>query len=146
MALTFLSPLHKAQRQISVHLAERMEALGTAGGECHLLAYLQSYGPCRIAELLRVFGHKPSTMTGMLDRLVERELVDRTVDLKDRRSFRVETTEAGADVAGRANRVVGEFEDAVRARITDEDLAGFQAVMQAIGEVTHVVLRPEKPE
>lgn len=35
------------------------------------------------------------------------------------------------------------FEAAVRSRITDRDLAGFAAVMEAIGELARVRLREE---
>ena len=74
--LKVVSPLHKAMRQMSVHLGEAVRDQGIEGADGHLLAYVAAYGPCRIAELRRVFGHKPSTLTSLLDRFPEVALAD----------------------------------------------------------------------
>lgn len=144
MALLFLSPLHKAIRQIGVHLSERMTPLGVKGSEGHLLSYLAGYGPCRVGELLRVFGLKPSTLTGVLDRLAARGLVRRTSDPDDRRSFRVALTAKGRRLAERVNAEVAALETALRNEIDDGDLQGFRAVMEAISRCTGVELRSEE--
>ena len=65
MSLRVLSPLHKATRQIEVFLGARMGRLGIRGGGGHLLSYLHGYGPCRVGELQRVFGYRPSTLTSI---------------------------------------------------------------------------------
>ncbi|HEX2642293.1 MAG TPA: MarR family transcriptional regulator, partial [Thermoanaerobaculia bacterium] len=71
MALDFLSPLHKASRQISVYLESHTRELGVSPAEGHVLTYLRSYAPTPIGDLVRVFGIKQSTFTSMLDRLEE---------------------------------------------------------------------------
>jgi hypothetical protein len=56
MALQFLSPLHKASRQLSVYLEAHTRELGVSPSEGHLISYLRSYAPAPVGELVRVFG------------------------------------------------------------------------------------------
>lgn len=145
MALRFISPVHKALRQISLYLSERMDEFEISPGEGHLLSYLYSYSPSPIGELLRVFGLKKSTLTSMLNRLVERGLVTREVNPEDRRSFLVGLTPAGSELARRVNRPVDELEEAIGKRVSDEELRGFNSVMSAIAEATAVEVRESQP-
>lgn len=141
MALHFLSPLHKASRQISVYLEEDTRDLGVSPVEGHLLTYLRSYAPAPIAELVRVFGIKQSTFTSLLDRLEEGDLVRREVNPDDRRSFLIHVTDEGRELAERINERLLELEDAIRSRVEPGEVEGFRAVMEAIEEITRVRLR-----
>lgn len=144
MALDFLSPLHKASRQITVHLEERTREEGVSPVEGHLLTYLRSYAPAPIGELVRVFGIKQSTFTSLLDRLEEAGLVRREVNPDDRRSFLIHLTADGEELAERINRSLLAFEDEIRERVGPRDVEGFHAVMEAIEEVTRVTLRERR--
>lgn len=139
MALTYLSPLHRATRQIGLWFEERLTDM--AGTEGHLLTYLVPYGPCPVSELVRVFGSKHSTMTSLLDRLEKRGLVERKDNPEDRRSFLIALTPKGRKAASRVNALVEEIESEIGKRVTQRDLAGFQKVMEAIGEATGVTVR-----
>lgn len=141
--LRVVSPIHKASRQVGEHIAKFTRAYGMEPGEGHLVTYVWLYGPCRITELVRVFGHKPSTLTGILDRLEERGLVSRELNEADRRSFLVGVTEAGAAAAADLRAEMERLEAEVLAAVEPREMAGFEAVMRAIGEVTWVQLRPE---
>lgn len=141
MALQFLSPLHKASRQISVYLEDpaQLPALGPADG--HLLTYLRSYAPAPVGELVRVFGIKQSTFTSMLDRLEKAGYIRREMNPGDRRSFLIHITDEGRALADESTRVLETLEAAIRARVSERDMEGFQNVMRAIEEVTRVQLR-----
>ena len=141
MALDFLSPLHKASRQISVYLESRTRELGVSPLEGHVLTYLRSYAPASIRDLVRVFGVKQSTFTSLLDRLERGGLVRRTINPDDRRSFLVQITGEGSELAGRLTRHLRGLEEDIRRRVEIRDVKGFHAVMQAIDEITHVRLR-----
>ena len=140
--LRFLSPMHRAHRQFSLYLQPRMDSLGFAAGEGHLLSYLASYGPCSVGELHRVLGHRKSTLTGILDRLEGAGFVTRTLDAEDRRSFRVDATARGRKRTASLRRMLDAMEDAIEARVTADDRRGFGRVLAAIGEVTEVEVRP----
>jgi DNA-binding MarR family transcriptional regulator len=139
MALTYLSPLHRATRQIGLWFEERLTDM--AGTEGHLLTYLVPYGPCTVSELVRVFGSKHSTMTSLLDRLEKRGLVERKDNPEDKRSFLIALTPKGRKAASRVNALVEEIEREIGKHVSQRDLAGFQKVMEAIGEATGVTVR-----
>jgi DNA-binding MarR family transcriptional regulator len=144
MALRFLSPLHKASRQITLDLEKSCDGWGVSPSEAHLLSYLKSYAPCSIAEILRVFGHKPSTMTSMLERLAGQGLIDRDIDPDDRRSVLVSLTAKGGRLATRINDAVHDLEDRIASHVNQREMAGFQAVMAAIAAATQIQVRKER--
>jgi DNA-binding MarR family transcriptional regulator len=141
MALDFLSPLHKASRQLSFYLETRIGEQGLSPSEGHVLSYLRGYGPAPVGELVRVFGIKQSTLTSMLDRLEQAGLVRRELNPDDRRSFLVHLSDDGAALTKRTNRILEKLEDEIRGRVSARDVKGFQAVMEAVEAITQVRLR-----
>lgn len=141
MALQFLSPLHKASRQLSVYLEAPTGDPGLGSTDGHLITYLRSYAPAPIGELVRVFGIKQSTFTSMLDRLEQAGYVRREMNPDDRRSFLIHITDAGRQVAEQADRTLEALEDDICSRVSPRDVEGFHAVMRAIEEITQVQLR-----
>jgi DNA-binding MarR family transcriptional regulator len=144
MTLRYLSPIHKAARQIGLYLEPRCAELGVSTAEGHLLSYLRSYAPCPIAEIVRVFGIRPSTMTSILERLDERGLLTREPDPGDRRSVRVNLTREGTRVAVRINRYVHDLESSIGKHVRRAELEGFRSVMGAVETATGVQVRKEK--
>ena len=136
MTLSFLSPIHKATRQISLHLTGPCAEEGVSPAEGHLLSYLRSYGPCPISTILNVFGQKPSTATSMLQRFVDRGLIARGSSPDDRRSVLVRLTRRGVAAADRLRRRLVQLEASIHSRLNERDIEGFRAVMSAIQEVT----------
>jgi DNA-binding MarR family transcriptional regulator len=141
MALSFLSPLHKASRQISVYLETHTQELGVSPIEGHVLTFLRSYAPTPIGELVRVFGIKQSTFTSMLDRLEEAGFIRREINRDDRRSFMIHISDAGRELAERLNERLEALEASIRERVSARDVEGFHAVMGAVEEITKVRLR-----
>ena len=136
--LKFLSPVHKASRQIAVYFENSMAELEVSPQEGHVLSYLRTYAPCPISELARVFGLKGSTLTSMLDRLEERGLVARQANPDDRRSFVIELSPRGRRLADRIQRYVDELETRIGGRVSAREIKGFRSVMSAIEEATRV--------
>ncbi len=118
-------------------------ALGVEPYEGHLLSYTTLYGPCPPSELTRVFGYKPSTLTGMLDRLETGGLLLREPNRDDRRSFLIRSTDRGARVATELRARLEDLEAQVVDRVATRDMDGFAAVMSALGDITRVQLRNE---
>ena len=141
MSLEFLSPLHKASRQITVYLEAHTRELGLSPLEGHVLTYLRKYAPAAVGELIRVFGVKQSTFTSLLDRLEKAGLVRRELNPGDRRSFLIHITDRGRELTARLNRLLETLEDDIRARVRRPDVKGFHAVMGAVEDVTRVRLR-----
>jgi DNA-binding MarR family transcriptional regulator len=141
MALEFLSPLHKASRQISVYLETHTRELGVSPLEGHVLTYLRRYAPVPVGELVRVFGVKQSTFTSLLDRLERAGLVSRESNPDDRRSFLIHISRKGRALTARLNRLLERLEGEIRGRVRAADVRGFHAVMGAVEEITRVRLR-----
>ena len=141
MALEFLSPLHKASRQITMYLETRTQELGVSPLEGHVLTYLRKYAPAPVGELVRVFGLKQSTFTSLLDRLERAGLVRRERNPDDRRSLLVHITVRGRELTTRLNRMLEKLEDDIRTRLRRGEVKGFHAVMAAVEDVTRVRVR-----
>ncbi len=144
--LQFVSPLHKAERQLAEYMEADSRRRGVEPVEGHLLSYVTLYGPCPVSQVARVFGHKPSTLTSMLDRLESRDLLVRQPNPDDRRSVLVSTTPEGADIATELRKMLEDMEEEIYSRINARDLAGFQAVMRAIADLTKVDLTATREE
>jgi MarR family transcriptional regulator for hemolysin len=141
MTLEFLSPLHKASRQITMYLEAQTRALGVSPLEGHVLTYLRKYAPVPVGELVRVFGLKQSTFTSLLDRLERAGLVRRELNPADRRSLLVHITERGRELTARLNRLLERLEEDIRGRLRRPEVKGFHAVMAAVEDVTRVRVR-----
>jgi DNA-binding MarR family transcriptional regulator len=141
MALEFLSPLHKASRQITMYLEAQTRELGVSPLEGHVLTYLRKYAPAPIHELVRVFGIKQSTLTSLLDRLEKAKLLRRELNPGDRRSFLIHLTDRGSQLTSRLNRMLETLEDDIRERVRRPEVKGFHAVMSAVEDVTRVRVR-----
>jgi MarR family transcriptional regulator, transcriptional regulator for hemolysin len=141
MALEFLSPLHKASRQITMYLEDQTRELGVSPLEGHVLTYLRKYAPAPVGELVRVFGVKQSTFTSLLHRLERDGLVRREPNPADRRSFLIHLTERGRELTARLNRLLEKLEEDIRARLRRAEAKGFHAVMGAVEDVTQVQVR-----
>jgi DNA-binding MarR family transcriptional regulator len=140
----FLSPMHKATRQIGLLFEQHAANNNLLPQEGHLLTYLRVYAPAPVGDLVRIFGVKGSTMTSMLDRLERLGLTERAVNPDDRRSFVVTLTAKGKTLADQVQEFVEETERNITRRVSKRDVDGFDAVMKAIAEVTGVIVRPER--
>ena len=138
--LRFLSPIHKASREVGVYFERLMSDSGLAPQEGHILSYLRSYAPCPIAEVVTVFGLRGSTATSVLDRLEERGFLARRPNPDDRRSFLLDLTAEGKRTAETVQTFVDALERGIAKKITAADEEGFRKVMAAIHEVTNVTL------
>lgn len=68
---------------------------GLSVSQCYAIETLFSNGPMTMSELARTLFLEASTVTRVVDRLVEDNLVERTTSASDRRLCRVGVTDAG---------------------------------------------------
>jgi len=103
-------------------------------GEAHILALLAPSSSANIADLHRGLAHKRSTLTSILDRLVDRGLITRKIDESDRRTFVIMPTAKGRRLAQHINRHLSDLERAVVRRVSAADIKGFKNVISALEE------------
>ncbi len=133
MALRFIPRLHRATHAIAVHLHRQRDRIPVAQAEAHVLSSLsESGGACSIGDLHRSFGHRRSTLTGIVDRLEERRLIEREIHPEDRRSFVLSLTPKGERLAREVRVSLERFERSVLRQVTPAQLLGFLALVDAI--------------
>jgi DNA-binding MarR family transcriptional regulator len=130
--LRFVPAIHRATHRIGLYLAALPG--GLSQGEAHILACLAASSPTSIGELHRALAHKRSTLTSILDRLVERELITRTVGETDRRTFMVALTPAGRRLANRVQGHLETLEKAVAERLQTGELDALVKALSAVEE------------
>jgi DNA-binding MarR family transcriptional regulator len=131
--LRLVPPIHRATHRIGLYLAD-LKRHGLSQGEAHILARLARSSPATVGELHADLAHKRSTLTSILDRLVERGLVTRQAGVVDRRTFVIDTTAKGRRVAVDVGRHLAALEAAVGDRVTATEINAFLKVLAAVEE------------
>jgi DNA-binding MarR family transcriptional regulator len=122
--------------------SKRMAAImGVSGPQRLVLRMLGRFGSLSAGDVARLLSLDPSTLTGILRRLEDRQLIKRLPHAMDGRRVSLVLTQAG----GRINRShAGTVEEAVRRalrRVSKRDLAGAQTVLTSLIEI----LEPVQP-
>ena len=99
--------LHSASIRLLRTLRREDDGSGLSAPRLSALSYIALEGPVSLADLAHAEQVRPPTMSRIVDALVERGLVTRVADPRDRRSVRIATTEAGTHmlVGGGERRV-----------------------------------------
>jgi MarR family transcriptional regulator, organic hydroperoxide resistance regulator len=129
-----LRALERLGQRSGRYVQQRLGQLEMTDLEVHVLWHLRNGGRTP-AELLQAFGIQPSTLTGVLDRLETRTLIERSRHPTDRRSYLLTLTPAGKRAALTVRQVLDGFEAQVRKRVGEADLRGFFAVVEAVDQV-----------
>ena len=113
--------------------SKRMEQeLGVTGPQRFAIRMLGDQGPLSAGELAEHLELHPSTLTGVLERLLRAGLVTRTSDPSDGRKVVLALTEAGKRIDRRQS---GTVESAVRSALSQaspEDRAAARRVLELI--------------
>jgi DNA-binding MarR family transcriptional regulator len=124
--------LEAAVHRVLDHLAAELSDLGLRHAEVNVLAQLRPGAPRAVGELAAATGQRPSTLTGVLDRLERRRLVRRRVNPADRRSFTIELTAAGTRAAARVHAAFAGLDERVLADLPPSAADGFHHVLDAL--------------
>ena len=120
------------------HLArERMDArmsrFGMTPAQTHVLRYLrQNGGQMPQRELLENLKVKPSTVNGILDRMEEKGLVERSVSGTDARQRLVALTPAGREREKQAKQSFLEAEALIAKGLTEEETETLRALLERV--------------
>jgi DNA-binding MarR family transcriptional regulator len=131
MVLRLIPHIHRATHRIGMHVAKLDDPLVNQA-EAHVLAHLAMTGEATIGEVHRAFGHRRSTLTSILDRLEKRNLIARTSDARDRRTFVVSLTRSGRAAARRVVDHLAAFERAALHDVSAADVRTFLRVLERL--------------
>jgi DNA-binding MarR family transcriptional regulator len=111
--------------------SQRLQPFGLTHPQFITLAALAAHQQaCPMRDLTSVTFQDPPTMTGIVDRLVKMELVQRTRSETDRRMVLVEATPAGIDLVHQINQELMKDATAGYARLTDEELTTLEQLLR----------------
>lgn len=107
-------PLIALWQQLTHRLLSSLDAvladLGLSAAEINALACFGDSTRRTVGELVAATAQRPSTLTGILDRLEARELIERMQNPADRRSILVRLTPTGRAHAKRVAEAFAELE------------------------------------
>lgn len=126
--------LQRATHAAGVRLEELLADAGLSQGEAHVVALLADGASHTVGEVQRGLGHRPSTLSGILDRLESRGLIQRSLNDADRRSFLIRLTRSGLVAARKVVAALREIEATALEHVPARDLTGFHAVAKALAE------------
>ena len=90
--------------------------------------------PTQISEILCL---ETSTISGVLDRMQKKGLIDRVINRDDRREVRVVPTEKGKALEEPISKIIDEVNEEVLKCFTDEEVALLKNQLRTIAEGKH---------
>jgi DNA-binding MarR family transcriptional regulator len=133
-----LRALQRTTHELNKGLEDELAELGLSAVEAHALVCFEDDEPRRMRELIAATALRPSTLTGVVDRLERRGLLQRAIDPRDRRAFHIHPTAEGAEARDAVQRAYGAIAERA-ARILDDDQDG--ALLQGLAAVEHAARR-----
>ncbi len=121
------------------HLEQVYERLIAPTGltllEWYVLRALYEQDGLTASHLAALVCRHPSSMTAVLDRMEEKELLSRQVDAADRRVVHVFLTERGRAFRPQVEAVAAHLDRAITQSLSDEQLATFRYVLSVLQNI-----------
>jgi MarR family transcriptional regulator, organic hydroperoxide resistance regulator len=125
--LPLIAEWQRVTHHLLATLDDELAGLGLTAAETNVLACFAGAGAQPVRALVTATGQRPSTLTGVLDRLERRGLLDRRPNPADRRSVLAHLTPAGLSTA---DRVAAAFA-ALESRLPAADIRSVLAAIAA---------------
>ena len=116
-------------------LGTELADLGLSASEINVLANLADGQPRTVSELGVAAGVRPTTLTGVLDRLEQKGHITRAARPGDRRAVEISLTETGGTSARRVHRAFGALEARALEGVPMSSVKQARRVLTALGAV-----------
>jgi len=130
-----LISLRRIIRAVDVHSRQLLRHHHLTAPQLTCLRHLRATGPVLAGELARGVSLSQATVTGILDRLEDRELVARRRSTEDRRCVLVELTDAGGELVATAPMPLHERFSRRLAELPEERRDRIRTVLDEIVEM-----------
>jgi DNA-binding MarR family transcriptional regulator len=127
-----LRSLRRITRAIDLHSKQLMAACGLTGPQLVCLRTIGRETPLSLGQLARAVSLSQATVTGIVDRLVDRGLVRRRRVQSDRRSVSISITDAGSELIASAPSPLQERFSSRLAALSEEDRAALSAALDRV--------------
>lgn len=129
-----LLALQRATHTTLHRLSQALRDLDLTASEINALSNLGDGRARTTSQLGAAVGAKPTTLTGVLDRLEGRGYIIRTASPTDRRATMITTTTEGQRVAKRIRKAMTDLERRAVAGLPPESIEIFRVVLTALTE------------
>lgn len=127
-----LLALQRATHATLQLITNELVDLDLTASEINALANLADGNGRTVSQLGFAIGVKPTTLTGVLDRLERRGHITRGTRAGDRRSVLIELTESGREAAAAITRTLAGLEHRALGGLSPRAVAGFHTVLNAL--------------
>lgn len=131
--------LETESRRLAKDAASR---LGITATQLNVLKLLQEIGELSLSELSRRLASQSSTVTGIVDRMVQAGLVMREQSAEDRRVWRIRATAKGADLARRSEVLPWDLLKSALLALEEREKSALVAILRKVA--AHVARQVEK--
>ena len=124
-----------AQHEVFQHLATMLEVYDITPGQYGILNYLWENQHGTPKELAQALALETSTISGVLDRMQKKGLIDRQIAPNDRRSILVVPTQEGEAIKDGVLEIVEELNREVLKDISPEEKDTLFSCLRRIGHI-----------
>lgn len=125
-----------AQHEVFQQLATRLEVYDITPGQYGVLNYLWENGQGTPKDLAQVLVLETSTISGVLDRMQKKGLIDRQIAANDRRSIEVVLTPESERIKDGVLKIVEDLNHSVFEGVAPEDKEVLFAQLRRIANIT----------
>ena len=125
-----------AQHEVFQQLATRLEVYDITPGQYGVLNYLWENGQGTPKELAQVLVLETSTISGVLDRMQKKGLIDRQIAANDRRSIEVVLTPESERIKDGVLKIVEDLNHSVFEGVAPEDKDVLFTQLRRIANIT----------
>jgi len=140
-----LIALRRIIRTVALHSRQLMEEHGLTSVQLAALHELAGRGPLSARELARCVQVSQPTITGVLDRLEQRQLITRTRGSKDRRTLHIAMTDQGREMLAAAPPLLQQQFTAALAQLESWEQTMILATLQRIAAMMDARDLPAAP-
>ena len=127
--------LTTAQHEVFQTFSSGLAQFNITPGQYGVLSCLWQNGPSTPKEIAQTLRLENSTISGVLDRMQKRGLIDRVVDPNDRRSVQVVPTEEGSGLRDDVLRVIDDLKVDILSGFTPEQQSDLLNCLRQIGKI-----------
>lgn len=133
-AFRIRAAMNKMQRDISIEMQQQFD-VDLTRPQFYLLSLISAEEPCKITHLAQKLGVRPSTISTMINRLVNGGFVSRVYGHSDRRNVLVSITARGQDVLAKDIENYGKVLEKYIGVLKPDELEAFTQAFEKIAGV-----------
>ena len=145
----FVELVEQMNQQMHCRPLDEWEGLDLTIPQIKTLAVLQHQGPQRMGSISNCLGTTLSAATSIIDRLVDKDLVQRTPDPADRRVVICQLTRPGQEAVERFWRIgrmrIVELSESLDTEELETVVRGMELLCRAVQASTRIDGAPESP-